>query len=116
MGGSVNEGVWAPAVGPAAARHLCTDCGISRSAEPKRCGVACQFIKPDYEALETRVHGRARDAARPDEIFFGPFRRMVRASLKPALAGAQWTGITTRIAEKLLQSGAVDAVLTMAPD
>jgi coenzyme F420 hydrogenase subunit beta len=116
MGGSVTQGVWAPEFGPAEARHLCTDCGISRSAAPKRCGVACQFIKPDYEGLESRVHGRARDAMRPDEMFFGPFRRMVRASLKPALAGAQWTGITTRIAEKLLESGAVDAVLTMAPD
>ena len=30
--------------------------------------------------------------------------------------GAQWTGIVTRIGERLLESGAVDAVLTMAPD
>jgi coenzyme F420 hydrogenase subunit beta len=37
----------------------------------------------------------------------------VRALAKP-LAGAQWTGITTRIAERLLETGAVDAVLTMA--
>jgi len=97
-------------------RHLCTDCGISRSSTPKDCGIACQFIKPDYDALERRVHGRARDPARPDELFFGPFRRMLRASLKPALEGAQWTGITTRIGEKLLQSDEVDAVLTVAPD
>jgi coenzyme F420 hydrogenase subunit beta len=49
-------------------------------------------------------------------VFFGPFRRMLRASLAPALPGAQWTGITTRIAERLLEAGTVDAVLTMAPD
>ena len=36
--------------------------------------------------------------------------------LVPPRAGAQWTGITTRIAERLLETGAVDAVLTMAPD
>ncbi|HYZ33844.1 MAG TPA: glucose 1-dehydrogenase, partial [Crenalkalicoccus sp.] len=30
--------------------------------------------------------------------------------------GAQWTGIVTRIAERLLETGAVEAVLTMAPD
>jgi len=30
--------------------------------------------------------------------------------------GAQWTGITTTIAERLLQNHLVDAVLTMAPD
>ncbi len=105
-----------PFLHPAVPRVLCTDCGISRTATPKDCATACQFIQPDYPRLETRVHGRARDPARRDEIFFGPFRRMVRASLTPPRAGAQWTGITTRIGEKLLESGAVDAVLTMAPD
>jgi len=66
--------------------------------------------------MEVQVHGRARDAARPDELHFGPFRRMVQARLAPARAGAQWTGIATRIGERLLETGAVDAVLTMAPD
>ncbi len=107
---------WAPPLAAAVPRSLCTDCGLSRSSTPNDCGTACQFIKPDYAALETRVHGRARDLAKPDELFFGPFRQMLRASLKAPIAGAQWTGITTRIAEKLLDSGAVEAVLTMAPD
>jgi len=111
-----NAAVWAPPVGAAVPRHLCTDCGISRTDDPKRCGAACQFIKPDYAGLEARVHGRARDPERPDERFFGPFRRMLRASLAPPAAGAQWTGIVTRIGERLLQAGLVDAVLTMAPD
>jgi len=97
-------------------RDLCTDCGISRSSDPGRCGRACQFIKPDYPALEAKVRGRARDPARTDEIFFGPFRRMLRAAMIHPLDGAQWTGITTRIAARLLETGAVDAVLTMAPD
>lgn len=105
-----------PAIGPAAPRGLCTDCGVSRMAEPRRCATACQFIQPDYPALEARVHGRARDPARPDELHFGPFRRMLRAELRAPAPGAQWTGITTRIAERLLETGAVDAVLTMAPD
>ena len=108
--------VYAPPLGAAAPRDLCTDCGVSRSAEPKKCGTACQFIKPDYDALEAQVHGRKRDPARPDELHFGPFQRMVRASLTPPIAGAQWTGIATRIAERLLETRAVDAVLTMAPD
>ena len=85
-------------------------------ATPQRCATACQFIQPDYPALEARVHGRPRDPARPDELHFGPFRRMLRARLRTPAAGAQWTGITTRIAERLLETGAVDAVLTMAPD
>jgi coenzyme F420 hydrogenase subunit beta len=104
-----------PAMQAPPSRTLCTDCGISRTATPKDCAQACQFIQPDYPRLETRVHGRARDPARPDELFFGPFRRMLRASLKAPLPGAQWTGITTRMGEILLQTGAVDAVLTMAP-
>jgi coenzyme F420 hydrogenase subunit beta len=62
------------------------------------------------------VHGRTRDPARPDELHFGPFRRMLRASLAAPRAGAQWSGITTRLAERLLEIGAVDAVLTMAAD
>lgn len=105
-----------PPIGPAAPRDLCTDCGISRSADAKRCGQACQFIKPDYAGLEQRVHGRTRDASRTDELHFGVHQTMVRAALTHPREGAQWTGITTRIGERLLETGAVDAVLTMAPD
>ncbi len=112
----LTSGVEAPALSPAVPRGLCTDCGISRTADAKACGRACQFIKPDYPGLEAQVHGRARDATRPDEAHFGPHRRMVRARLAAPREGAQWTGITTRLAERLLETGAVDAVLTMAPD
>ena len=97
-------------------RSLCTDCGISRTDNPKRCGEACQFIKPKYPELETQVHGRVRDVSRPDELHFGPFIKMLRAGLKNPSTGAQWTGITTRIGERLLETGAVDAILTMTED
>ncbi|MCU0984432.1 MAG: Coenzyme F420 hydrogenase/dehydrogenase, beta subunit C-terminal domain [Acetobacteraceae bacterium] len=107
--------VIAPALRAPEPRGLCTDCGVSRMADHKACGTACQFIAPDYPAMESRVHGRARDPARPDELHFGPFRRMARARLAKPIPGAQWTGIATRIAERLLETGAVDAVLTMAP-
>lgn len=110
------EPVEAIPYGPAAPRSLCTDCGVSRMSDPKQCGKACQFIKPDYPAMESAVHGRARDPERTDERYFGPFRRMLRAKLKSPSPGAQWTGITTRIAQRLLETQAVDAVLTMAPD
>ena len=108
--------IWAPPLRAAAPRGLCTDCGVSRLENPKACGAACQFIAPDYPRMEAEVHGRARDPARPDELHFGPFRRMLKASLKAPLPGAQWTGITTRLAARLLETGAVQAVLTMAPD
>ncbi|MFN4025041.1 MAG: Coenzyme F420 hydrogenase/dehydrogenase, beta subunit C-terminal domain [Hyphomonas sp.] len=97
-------------------RGLCTDCGVSRMADAKACGRACQFIKPDYSGLETHLHGRPRDDQQPDETAFGVFRRMLRARLSPAKDGAQWTGIASRIGERLLETGLVDAVLTVAPD
>jgi coenzyme F420 hydrogenase subunit beta len=97
-------------------RALCTDCGISRSSDPKRCGTACQFIKPDYPGLEKQAHGRVRDPERGDERFFGPYRQMWRASLKTPAEGAQWTGITTRLGEMLLRNNLVDAVIAIAAD
>ncbi len=112
----VRTTVIAPPLAEPAPRDLCTDCGISRTQDAKRCGRACQFIKPDYPRLEAQVHGRVRDPDRTDEKFFGPFRRMVRAALVPPRPGAQWTGIATRLGERLLETGTVDAVLTMAPD
>ncbi|MBB4286526.1 Coenzyme F420 hydrogenase/dehydrogenase, beta subunit C-terminal domain [Roseospira goensis] len=108
--------LWTPPLAEPAPRGLCTDCGVSRMADPRRCAEACQFIKPDYPAAEARVQGRARDPARGDELFFGPYRRMLRAALKDPRPGAQWTGITTRIGQRLLETGQVDAVLTMTAD
>ena len=60
------------------------------------------------------MHGRARQASGSDEQWFGPFQRMLTARLAEPVDGAQWTGITTRLAARLLEEGHVDAVLTMA--
>ncbi|MEO1789928.1 MAG: Coenzyme F420 hydrogenase/dehydrogenase, beta subunit C-terminal domain [Pseudomonadota bacterium] len=108
--------VWTPTPGPAAHRSLCTDCGLSRTENANDCGRACQFIKPDYPGLETAAHGRVADPAIGDERFFGVHQTMYRAALRDPSEGAQWTGLTTRIAERLLETGAVDAVLTVIPD
>lgn len=106
-----------PGFADAPARSLCTDCGVSRMADPSACGRACQFIAPDYEAAERRAHGVSRaQVANPDALHFGPFKRIVRARMKKPRTGAQWTGITTTIAQRLLEQGKIDAVLTMVPD
>ncbi|MQX35541.1 Coenzyme F420 hydrogenase/dehydrogenase, beta subunit C-terminal domain [Roseospira navarrensis] len=110
------DALWTPPLAEPAPRTLCTDCGVSRMADPRQCGAACQFIRPDYPAMEARVQGRARDPERGDELFFGPYRRMVQAALKEPRPGAQWTGITTRLGQRLLETGQVDAVLTMTAD
>ena len=109
-------GLMVPEIGGAPRAGLCTDCGVSRLGDGRACGRACQFIQPDYPALEARVHGRTGDAARGDEAFFGVTRAMYRARLQPAATGAQWTGLTTALAAELLRAGAVDAVLATAPD
>ena len=101
---------------PARKRDLCTDCGLSRSTLADRCGRACQFIHPRYDELERAAHGRERNRALPDEQLFGTFLEMHRARLAPALRGAQWSGIATRIGERLLEDGLVDAVLATAAD
>ena len=66
--------------------------------------------------MEHQVHGRTRRPHQADERFFGPYQTLYRAALKSPAPGAQWTGITTRIAQRLLELNMVDAVLTMAPD
>lgn len=97
-------------------RALCTDCGVSRTSNPNRCATACQFIQPDYDSAERTVHGRRRDAVKPDEVYFGVFDAMHVARLATPKKGAQWTGITTSLAEQLLRNRCVDAVITVAPD
>ena len=97
-------------------RDLCTDCGVSRTTQPKRCATACQFIQPNYPKFETLAHGREREQDGSDEIFFGPYLEMFRARLKTPLQGAQWTGIITRLCEVLLEQRVVEAVITMSSD
>jgi len=108
--------VEAPALREPLHRDLCTDCGLSRTADAGRCGRACQFIRPRYAELERRVHGRARSPERSDELHFGAFLEMVRARRRQPAPGAQWSGIATRLGERLLETGTVDAVLATAAD
>jgi coenzyme F420 hydrogenase subunit beta len=98
-------------------RNLCTDCGLSRTAEPKRCGQACQFIQPDYPRWEQSVQGRSRRLD-TDELFFGPHQAMWQAWLEPAHTDAQWSGIATSLAQALLEADLVDAVIAIeaSPD
>jgi len=112
----MTQALYTPPLRPPEPRGLCTDCGVSRMADAKACGRACQFIQPDYSGQELRLHGRTRDYQMADEAHFGVFRRMLRARLSPAKDGAQWTGIATTLGERLLADGKVDAVLAVAPD
>ncbi len=110
-----SKGLTTPALTGAARPGLCTDCGVSRLGDGRACGRACQFIQPDYEAAEARIHGRSAGTD-GDEGFFGVAKAMLRARLTPPADGAQWTGITTALGAALLETGAVDAVLCVLPD
>lgn len=108
--------LFAPTAAEALPRgKMCTDCGLSRMKIANQCGSACQFTTPDFPALETKVQGAPRDMAIEDQAFFGPHLSMHRAAMRTPKVGAQWTGITTSLAAKMLETGAVDAILTLAP-
>ena len=106
------EGPW-PAAFPA--KDLCSNCGLCvTDVGIASVTEACAFIGDGMsraEALEPRVHGRGRrySAEDLDEAHFGVFREMVLA--RGAVAGAQWTGVATGIAQSWLEAGAVDAVV-----
>jgi coenzyme F420 hydrogenase subunit beta len=104
-----------PNFAPPEHRNFCTDCGLSRTSLAKQCATACQFIKPAYTEHEIRIHGRARKTT-DDELFFGSNLQMHRAAMREPKAGAQWSGITTSIAQALLLANKVDAVITVGPD
>jgi coenzyme F420 hydrogenase subunit beta len=109
-----DDGVISPRLAAPRSRDLCTDCGVSRSSHASRCGSACQFIHPRYAELERQVHGRERDAARGDELHFGPYLEMHRARLRSPRPVPSGAGLTTRLAECLLERGMVDAVIATA--
>jgi hypothetical protein len=68
------------------------------------------------ERLEERVHGRRRNLDDADDLRFGVHEDMLYARNTEPVHGAQWTGIVTRIAIQMLESGAVDAVVCVQSD
>jgi coenzyme F420 hydrogenase subunit beta len=95
---------------PAPRGAMCTDCGLSRMALAPRCGTACQFTVPDYPARERAAHG-----AVGGDDHFGRVLSMHRAAMVPPCEGAQWTGIASSLGARMLETGEVTAVLTLAP-
>ena len=57
---------------------------------------ACAFLGDGMrkaESLEQSVHGRTRDSSDLDSRLFGVFEDMYAVKSKPAVEGAQWTGL-----------------------
>ncbi|MCS5693051.1 Coenzyme F420 hydrogenase/dehydrogenase, beta subunit C-terminal domain [Cyanobium sp. FGCU-6] len=93
------------------ARDLCSDCGLCDSRWVAYVRRACAFLEQRFEAMEAAAHGRSRNLDDENELYFGVHQRMFTARLNRPIAGAQWTGIVSRIGVRALETGLVDAVL-----
>jgi coenzyme F420-reducing hydrogenase beta subunit len=93
------------------ARDLCSQCGLCDSRWVAYVRSSCAFLEQRFEAMETAAHGRSRNLDDENELYFGVQQRMFTARLAEPIAGAQWTGIVSRIGVLALESGLVDAVL-----
>ena len=93
------------------AKDLCSQCGLCDSRWVAYVKDSCAFLNQRFDAMEAAAHGRSRDLDNEDELYFGVQQRMLTARLQPPLAGAQWTGIVSRIGVRALETGLVDAVL-----
>jgi coenzyme F420-reducing hydrogenase beta subunit len=100
------------------ARDLCSQCGLCDSRWVAYVRQACAFLNQRFDAMETAAHGRSRVLENEDELYFGVQQRMLSARLRQPIAGAQWTGIVSRIGVRALETNLVDAVLCVgqSPD
>lgn len=92
--------------------NLCSDCGLCDSWLKPDMARACVFVRNRAEELERRLFGRNRRDG--DELRFGVFRQMLAARMRRPVAGAQWSGMVTSLAARLLARGDVEAVLMAA--
>lgn len=89
---------------------ICSDCGICYSAFQPRMPEICEFINNHSEAIELRLHGRNRRDG--DELLFGIHQALYAARLPKPRPDAQWSGMVTTLAARLLALGLVDGVIT----
>ncbi|MGQ9806719.1 MAG: Coenzyme F420 hydrogenase/dehydrogenase, beta subunit C-terminal domain [Chlorobiales bacterium] len=94
---------------------LCSACGLCqiRAWPAKESFQSCVFELGWLGEAERDLYGRERDISNPDELAFGITQERFVAALKPALDGAQWSGIITRIAQKAFETNLVEAVATL---
>jgi coenzyme F420 hydrogenase subunit beta len=89
--------------------RLCSDCGLCDSWLRPQMSDTCLFVRNRMEEIEQRLHGRRRHPG--DEMRFGIFREQAILRMRQPVTGAQWTGMVTTLAARLLERGKVEAVL-----
>lgn len=89
---------------------LCSDCGLCLSSYKPLMSQSCTFVQSHIRDTELRLHGRTRQPG--DEMLFGISRAMYAARMISPSPGAQWSGIVTSLAARLLELDLVDGVVT----
>ncbi len=93
------------------AKELCSDCGLCDTKYIHYVKDACAFLHQQIEHLEENTHQRSRDLDNENELYFGVHQKMLSAKKRIPVEGAQWTGIVTTLACKMLTLGLVEGVV-----
>ncbi len=93
------------------AKQLCSECGLCDTYYIHYVKDACAFLNQQIAELEKEAHDRSRNLDSEDEWYFGVHQDMMAARKKKPIAGAQWTGIVSTIACKMLEEGIVEGVV-----
>ena len=96
---------------PRPAKELCSECGLCDTYYVHYVKEACAFLNQQIKELEEQSHSRSRNLENSDELYFGVQQEMMAARKKEPIPGAQWTGIVSSIAIKMLESGIVEGVV-----
>ncbi|MEM6450403.1 MAG: Coenzyme F420 hydrogenase/dehydrogenase, beta subunit C-terminal domain [Cyanobacteria bacterium P01_D01_bin.105] len=93
------------------AKERCSECGLCDTAYIHYVKEACAFLNQQIPELEAANHGRSRDLANENELYFGVHQKMVAARKLAPIDGAQWTGIVSTLAIEMLNKGLVEGVV-----
>ncbi len=93
------------------AKELCSECGLCDTYYIHYVKEACAFITQHISELEAQTHGRSRNLESADDWYFGVHEEMFSAKKQQPIEGAQWTGIVSSIACKMLEKGLVEGVV-----
>ncbi len=93
------------------AKELCSECGLCDTYYVHYVKEACAFLNQQIADLEQEFHGRSRDLAQENDLYFGVYQDMMAARKTQPIEGAQWTGIVSSIAIEMLNRGLVEGVV-----
>ena len=93
------------------AKELCSECGLCDTYYIHYVQDACAFLHQQIAELEEAAHQRSRNLDNEDELYFGVHQEMLSAKKQAPIPGAQWTGIVSALACKMLTQGWVEGVV-----